>query len=105
MEGGNEPALLSIQPFQDGGHKREVVLAYDDWGRVISEFKQGRRWGEGDTYDSLEEEYNHYAREVGSCRNNFRHIESDKEDIRLEYHYGEDVIDYVGCRHEKGEIQ
>ena len=51
--------------------KYEVLLAYDDWGRVISEFIQGRSWGEGDKYDSFEEEYNRYAREVGSCRNNF----------------------------------
>ena len=81
------------------------MLAYDDWYRVISGFERGRGWGEGKEYDSSKEYYNCHEREVGPCRNDFGYIVPEREDLRFEYHYGEDGMDYARRRHEKGEIQ
>ena len=39
MEGDHELAPVPIQPFQDEGYKREVVLIYADWYRVLSNFE------------------------------------------------------------------
>ena len=94
MEGDHEYIPPPIQPFQDAGYKREVVITYKDWYRVLSEFERDRGWGEGGNYDSSEEEYNCHEREVGPCRKDFGHIGPDKWDLQLECHYGEDDMEY-----------
>ena len=52
MERDHEYAPLPIHPFQDRDYKRDVVLTYNNWYRVISDFEQDRGWGEGENYDS-----------------------------------------------------
>ena len=66
------------------------MLYWDDWDRVIFKFEQNRGWGEGEDYDSSEEEYNGDCEAVCPRRNDFGHIGPDKADLRFEYHYGED---------------
>ena len=100
MEGDYACVPPPIQPFQDGGYKRGAVLTYDNWYRVLSEFERGRGWGEGEDYDSSEEEYNCHNREVGPCRKGFGHIEPDTGNLQFECRYSEANMEYdvVGIR-------
>ena len=84
----------SIQPFQDEGYTREVVLTYEEWRRVLSKFEQSRGWGKERIMIRLlrknttatREKWDHAEKYLG-------HIGPDKEGLRFEYHYGEDGME------------
>ena len=89
-----------IQPFQDGGYKREVVLTYEEY--IVQSFIKvqtksgvGRRglwfaWGRIQLP----------RKRSGAMQKRLCRIGPDKEDLRFEYHYGEDGMecDFVGNR-------